>query len=224
MRKMSLKLKNEKELMKEIKRKHYEKTGGIFLACEEFIKSRYISCSVAEYKISLGDFKSECYLVILECMRNHKNGGAEGLIKLIRKTIYKRAISIVEGYEKYCDRNVIGKFDDNSSYIESCDEACVELDIVNKLTVESCYRQYGDEKITEYEIETFKEYICTGDLMDFAKSRGIKYQSAMRTLKRVIEKIRKITSSLGISTTEILGRNLLSELEKIDIRKRKKCL
>lgn len=223
MRKVNLKLKNEKEVMEEIKRKHYKNTDEIFLAHEEFIESRYVSCSVAEYKISLWDFKSECYLVILECMKNHKRGGLEGLIKHIRKAIYNRAVSIVDGYEKYCDRNAVGKLDDNSSYIESCDEAYYEHEIINKLTVESCYREYGCEKITEYEIETFKEYICTGDLTDFAKNRGIKHQSAMRTLKRVIEKIRKIAESLGISTTESIGRNLLSELEKIDIRKKKKC-
>lgn len=219
-----LKLKNEKEVMERIKRKHYEKTGDIFLACDRFIRSRYISCSVSEHKISLKDFTSECYLVILECMKKHKTGGSKGLIRYIKKTLKKRSITIVEKHEKYYDLNVVGEFDDNSLYIESFEEVYLEQDILNEMTLESCYRKYGNKKITEYEIKVFKEYVCTGDLTDFAKSRGIKYQSAVRTLKRVIEKIRKIAESLGISTTEILGRNLLGDLEKVDIRKKSKYL
>lgn len=188
------------EILNWIKRKKFSKLNNLCIAFNEFIRNLYRKYIRHKYRLLLDDFRSECYLMILDCAKNFKGSTFGQLVSYIEETVNKRVLTISEKHKKFCKKDILGDLEDNLAYEKYLLLIDFEEQLLSTMTLESNCDRYLCGKISEYELELLKEFIYGGDLKAFAERREVKYESVMKALKRAKEKVKKVIEALRIKS------------------------
>lgn len=189
------------EILNWIKRKKFSKLNNLCIAFNEFIRNLYKKYIRHKYRLLLDDFRSECYLMILDCAKNFKGSTFGQLVNYIEETVSKRVLTMSKKHKKFCKKDILGDLEDNLAYEKYLFLIDFEEQLLSTMTLESNCDRYLCGKISEYELELLKEFIYGGDLKAFAEHRGVKYESVIRALTRAKEKVKKVIESLHINST-----------------------
>ncbi|MBI6873445.1 hypothetical protein [Clostridium aciditolerans] len=192
--------KEKNEILNCIKKRKFSNLNNLCIAFNEFIRNLYRKYIRYKYRLLLDDFRSECHLIILNCAKKFKGSTFGQLVNYIEETVSKRVITISKKHKKFCKKDILGDFEDNSAYERYLFLIDFEEQLLSTMTLESNYDRYLYGKISEYELELLKEFICGGDLKAFAERRGVKYESVIRALARAKEKVKKVIESLHINS------------------------
>ncbi|MTK11825.1 MAG: hypothetical protein F8N39_06980 [Clostridiaceae bacterium] len=188
------------QILNWIKRKKFSNLNNLCIAFNEFIRKLYRKHIRHKYRLLLDDFRSECYLMILDCAKNFKGSTFGQLVSYIEETVNKRVLTMSEKHKKFCKKDILGDLEDNLAYEKYLFLIDFEEQLLSTMTLESNCDRYLCGKISEYELELLKEFIYGRDLKDFAERRGVKYESVIRALARAKEKIKKVIESLHINS------------------------
>lgn len=188
------------EILNWIKSKEFSNLDNLILAFNEFVRDLYKKHIKQKQRLLIDDFTSECNLMILNCARKFKGSTFGELVNFITETVSKRVITMSKSHRKFCKKDILGDFEDNTAYENYIFLKDFEEQLLSTMTLESNCDRYLCGKISGYELELLKEFAYGGDLKVFVERRGVKYESVMKALNRAKEKVKRVMEDLHINS------------------------
>jgi RNA polymerase sigma factor (sigma-70 family) len=190
---MSLRNLSETEgikLVQAAKKGDKQKIQKIIESCETLIKSNYGRFINKKDSISFEDFKQECNLKVMECIRNFRKENYWQFCSLVEKSIKHNAIDFIKKNRNYNDFNVICEDTISDFRDNKIDEASnFENHVVSEIVAYESYDTLIKDKLSKRESHLLDSHISGQSLKEYAETNCIKIDTARKTLKNAISKI-----------------------------------